>query len=71
MTSGISGPRETWVHPITLYIPGGATTIHAAFMENLPIGGLLGMNGFFEHFVVTFIHSARLCEIERIQTGMA
>ena len=42
-------------------------TIHASFQEDLSIAGLLGMNGFFEHFTVTcerdvhvtFVHVTR------------
>jgi hypothetical protein len=70
-TQGISGSQETWVHPVTLYIPGGPVVIHAAFKEGLPVAGLLGMNGFFKHFMVTFIHPALVCEIERIKTNQA
>jgi len=65
-THGIQGSAETWVHSVCLYLPGGPVKIHAAFMEGLPVAGLLGMNGFFEHFMVQFIHSALHCEIERI-----
>lgn len=68
-TLGIGGSEESWIHRIRLYIPGGAVDIHASFKENLPVAGLLGMNGFFEHFMVTFIQSALTCEIERIQSA--
>jgi hypothetical protein len=65
-TQGIGGSTDVWVHQICLYLPGGAVNVHAAFKENLPVAGLLGMNGFFEHFTVTFIHAAQHCAIERI-----
>ena len=45
--------------------------IHAAFKEKLPCAGLLGMNGFFDHFLVTFIHPALTCEIHRIEENQA
>jgi hypothetical protein len=51
---GIGGEEATYLHELALYIPGGQVTIQAAFKENLPVAGLLGMNGFFEHFRVTF-----------------
>jgi hypothetical protein len=54
ITQGISGLTDTFLHDIALYIPGGPVSIKAAFKEDLPIAALLGMNGFFEHFVVTF-----------------
>jgi len=45
-TQGIGGSEDTWIHQVVLYIPGGPVHIHAAFKENLPLAGLLGMNGF-------------------------
>jgi hypothetical protein len=68
-TLGIGGSADSWVHPVRLYVPGGPIDIHAAFKEDLPIAGLLGMNGFFDHFLITFIHPALTCEIERIAHG--
>jgi hypothetical protein len=56
---------------VALYLPGGPITIHASFKEGLPVGGLLGMNGFFENFLVTFIHPALTCDIERITQDQA
>lgn len=70
-TQGISGSSDTWIHPVRLYVPGGPIDIHAGFKENLPVAGLLGMNGFFENFVVTFIQPALSCEIERIAKNQA
>jgi hypothetical protein len=66
-TQGIGGSTDTWIHEVCLYVPGGPVKIHAAFKDDLPVAGLLGMNGFFEHFHITFLHSALHCEIERIQ----
>lgn len=70
-TQGIGGSADTWIHPVTLYVPGGPINIHAAFKEGLPVAGLLGMNGFFDHFIVTFIQPALNCEIERIAQNQA
>jgi hypothetical protein len=56
---------------VCLYLPGGPVNIQAAFKENLPCAGLLGMNGFFEYFTVSFIFSALHCEIERIVENQA
>jgi hypothetical protein len=66
ITNGIGGREETWVHDLLLYIPGGPVQIQASFKENLPIAGLLGTNGFFEHFDVTFEGRARQCILERL-----
>ena len=49
-----------------LYIPGGPVTIKAGFKDNLPIAGLLGMSGFFEHFNVTFDPRGQVCILERV-----
>jgi hypothetical protein len=65
-TLGISGSEETRLHDLTLYIPGGPVVIRAGFKENLPLAGLLGMNGFFQHFRVTFDPAGRCCELERL-----
>lgn len=65
-TQGIGGSADSWVHKVALYVPGGPIMIHASFKEGLPVGGLLGMNGFFENFLVSFIQPALTCDIERI-----
>jgi len=64
-TQGIGGKENTYLHGLTLYIPGGPVTIKAGFKEKLPIAGLLGMSGFFEHFLVTFDGTAQTCTLER------
>lgn len=66
ITNGIGGQEETWVHDLTLYIPGGPVQIRASFKENLPIAGLLGTNGFFEHFNITFEAQAKRCILDRL-----
>jgi hypothetical protein len=63
---GSAEREETWLHDITLYIPGGPVQITAGFKENLSVAGLLGMTGFFEHFNVTFDPTAKECQLERI-----
>jgi hypothetical protein len=70
-TQGIGGSADAWVHQVCLYIPGGPVNIHASFKEGLPVAGLLGMNGFFEHYTVNFIHSALHCAIERVVLNQA
>lgn len=65
-TAGISGNTPTYLHDIMLYIPGGQVIIRAAFSDQLPTAGLLGMNGFFEHFKVAFDPTAKQCSLERI-----
>ncbi len=54
------------VEPIALLFLADPVRITAAFKDNLPVAALLGMNDFFEHFIVPFDHSAFACEIERI-----
>jgi hypothetical protein len=51
---------------VALYVPGGIVNIRAGFSDDLPIAGLLGMNGFFDHFNVYFNPTAHQCELERI-----
>ena len=64
---GISGTATvSYLHDIHLYAPSGVIAIRAAFTENLPVAGILGMRGFFEHFKVTFDPIAQRCELERI-----
>jgi hypothetical protein len=65
-TVGIGGIESTYLHDVTLYIPGGPVVARVGFKHNLPVAGLLGMNGFFEHFRVTFDGPARHCELERL-----
>jgi hypothetical protein len=66
---GIGGLTDTYLHDIHLYIPGGPVLIKASFKENLPVAALLGMNGFFEHFRVTFDPAVLLCDIERFENA--
>lgn len=66
LTIGIGGEQIVWVHSITLHAAGGTFSIEAGFQEDLPTHGLLGMDGFFEHFIVTFDPLARECQLDRI-----
>jgi hypothetical protein len=65
--NGIGGLEETWVHDIVLHTFGGPIPIRAGFKENLPLAALLGMNGFFEHFDITFEGSTQRCILDRIR----
>jgi hypothetical protein len=68
-TIGVSGkPSITYLHNISLYVAGGIIGIRAGFANDLPIAGMLGRKGFFEHFKVTFDPSSDPpgFEIERI-----
>ena len=65
-TNGIGGREEVWLHDVTLYIPGGPVKIKAGFMDNLPVSGLLGMCGFFEHFRVAFEADNKQCVLDRV-----
>jgi hypothetical protein len=68
-TTGISGTETTYLSEIFLYVPGGPAKVMAAFKEQLPVAGLLGMNGFFEHFNVTFVGGCQYFTLERIYKG--
>lgn len=53
--TGISGARgDVWVHTVQLYVGLDIFSIEAAFSSELPLAGLLGRSGFFEHYRVTF-----------------
>jgi hypothetical protein len=66
-TYGVSGePTTVHLHDIHLHAPGGIIPIRAAFTEKLPVAAILGMDGFFNHFRVTFDPTAQRCELERI-----
>ena len=67
--NGIGGPETTWLHDITLHVYGGPLSIRAGFKESLPLAGLLGMNGFFEHFNVAFEGAAKRCILDRIRVN--
>jgi hypothetical protein len=66
ITNGIGGPEEVWLHDVNLYIPGGMVKIKAGFKDNLPLSGLLGTSGFFEHFTITFEGDTKQCVLDRI-----
>ena len=54
-TTGVSGkPTKIYLHNVSLYVPGHIIKIRAGFADELPIAGLLGRVGFFEHFKITF-----------------
>lgn len=65
-TMGIAGAMQIFLHNICLYVPGGTITTKAGFTNDLPIAGLLGMEGFFEHFRIIFDPTALCAELERV-----
>ena len=65
-TMGIAGPTATYLHDIHLYAPGGIIEIRAGFSKDLPLAGVLGMKGFFEHFRILFDPAGQCCELERV-----
>jgi hypothetical protein len=64
---GIGGLTDTYLHDISLHLPGGPVTVKAAFKDDLPVAALLGMNGFFEHHIVTFDSAELACNVERVR----
>jgi hypothetical protein len=65
-TMGIDSMSKVYVHKVALYVPGGPINIKAGFMEGLRVPALLGMNGFFEHFIVKFEVNELAFEIDRV-----
>jgi hypothetical protein len=55
-TIGITGIKTNiYLHNVSLYVPGGHIfKIRAGFTNEIPVAGLLGRIGFFEHFKLTF-----------------
>jgi hypothetical protein len=54
-TMGISGvATDIFVHTVSLHVLGSMFKIKAGFSDDLPLAGLLGRLGFFEHFKITF-----------------
>lgn len=67
--AGISGLEKAYVHEVALDLSGGGAPplrVMAGFKTGLPVAGLLGMNGFFEHHAILFDPVLRACEINRI-----
>lgn len=64
--TGINGDQtDVYLHNVSLYVPGGhLLKITAGFTPKLPVGGVLGMTGFFEHFKVTFDPTTTPNELE-------
>jgi hypothetical protein len=65
-TNGIQGPAPVYLHDISLYAPGGIIFTRAGFSDELPIAGLLGMEGFFQNFRITFDPTTLRVELERL-----
>ena len=62
----IGGPEDvTYFHKIKLQIENNWTfEVMGAFMKKLAVPAILGRNGFFDRFVVTFDHSKKPYEFE-------
>jgi hypothetical protein len=45
---------KTYFHEVDLHVDASIIRIKAGFCEKLPVAGLLGRRGFFEHFIVAF-----------------
>ena len=52
--NGIVGTQDVWIHPVQLYVGADIIEINAAFAKTLPVAGILGRIGFFDHFKITF-----------------
>jgi hypothetical protein len=59
-TMGVSGaPTAIYRHTVSLHFLGNLFKIQAGFTQQLPLAGLLGRSGFFEHFKITFDPSSQ------------
>jgi hypothetical protein len=65
-TLGIAGSAREFLHDISLSVAGEIIATRAGFSDDLPIAGILGMKGFFEHFRIVFDPIAHGVELERI-----
>ncbi len=65
-TLGVAGPTNTYLHDVCLYVPGGIINVSAGFSADLPLAGLLGMQGFFDAFRITFDPILLHCELDRV-----
>ncbi len=67
-TIGVSGqPTKTYLHNVSLHVPGHMIKVRAGFTDQLPLAGILGREGFFEQFRITFDPSGTPgFELERI-----
>ena len=67
---GIGGSEKVFMHAVNLHFGPYIIDIdiEACFMDHLPIAGLLGPRGFFEHFRITFDPTGRTpgMEFERV-----
>jgi hypothetical protein len=66
--AGIGGVQDVWIHPVQLHVGAELIDINAAFAKTLPVAGILGRIGFFEHFKITFDPTGNSpgMEIERV-----
>jgi len=67
----IGGPREPiYFHKITLFVEDHwMVTIRAGFIRKLATHGILGRDGFFDHFRVAFDQSAKppFVQLEKVE----
>ena len=66
----IGGPKgDAYYHNIRILVAGESLEIKAGFSYELSIPALLGQNGFFDNFVVTFDNTPYppCFEVNRIQ----
>ena len=55
----VPGAKSTaYFHNITLFIGSESIRVRAGFSDDIAVAGLLGRNGFFDNFIVTFDQSA-------------
>jgi hypothetical protein len=67
----LTGSREPrYFHKVTLFVEDHWTfSVRAGFVRKLSVPGILGRDGFFDHFLVQFDHSGKppVVHLEKIE----
>ncbi|MGW2697055.1 aspartyl protease family protein [Streptomyces sp. NPDC001296] len=62
----MGGVETVYFHPITITVGGYRFDTWAAFRERSSDYGVVGQNGFFNHFVITFDRQAEELDIKQL-----
>jgi hypothetical protein len=66
---GVSGARETaYMHRVNLAVGSSSISLHVGFTDSMAVGtGILGQQGFFEQFQISFSLNEKLFEVIEVQ----
>ncbi|MFD5536665.1 aspartyl protease family protein [Streptomyces sp. NPDC127079] len=62
----MGGVETVYFHPITITVGGTRIETRVAFRERASDYGVVGQNGFFDHFIISFDRQAEELEIKRL-----